>query len=56
MRISFAEEGEQHHYLGNIKIRLEATAKTKSSLAYTKDNDKMSPFKMRWNQYDRPFQ
>lgn len=49
MKISFAEKGEHHHHLGKVKIRLEAIAKTRISLAYTKAGDKMSTFKMRWN-------
>lgn len=48
MKISFAEKGE-HHHLGNVKIRLEAIAKTRLSLADTKAGNKMSTFKTRWN-------
>lgn len=48
MKISFAEKGEHHHHLGNVKIRLEAIAKTRISLAGTKADDNMSTFKVKW--------
>lgn len=48
MKISFAEKDDYHHHLGNIKIRLEAVAKTGIPLADTKASDKKkkSTFKM----------
>lgn len=49
MKISFAEKDDYHHHLGNVKIRLEAIAKTGISLADTKASDKKSTFEMIWN-------
>lgn len=49
MKISFAEKGEHHYHLGNVKFRLEAVAKTRVFLTDTKADDKMSAFKMRSN-------
>lgn len=48
MKISFAEKGEHHHHLGDVKIRLEAIAKSRISLAGTKTDDNMSTFKVKW--------
>lgn len=49
MKISFAEKDDYHHHLGDVKIRLEAAAKTGIALADTKAVDKRSTFKMIWN-------